>query len=96
MVTSAGTAIVANLFPDRRLVFFFDVSRDGQRFLMPVTATAGVQAPPYNVILNWNSTLKKDSHMPNPINGVKFRILNNGTIPVLVRESGLIGQMVLN
>ena len=40
-------------------VFFFDVSRDGQRFLMPVTEGAGVSAPPYKVILNWTSTLKK-------------------------------------
>ena len=40
-------------------VLFFDVSRDGQRFIMPVTAAAGVSAPAYKVILNWTSTLKK-------------------------------------
>jgi len=40
-------------------VFFFDVSRDGQWFLIPVSTSAGVSAPPYKVILNWTSTLKK-------------------------------------
>ena len=40
-------------------VLFFAVSRDGQRFLMPVTAAAGVSSSPYKVILNWTSTLKK-------------------------------------
>jgi hypothetical protein len=39
-------------------VLFFDVSRDGQRFLMPVPEGAGTNAPPYKVVLNWTSTLK--------------------------------------
>ena len=46
------------LFKMPQGILFFDVSRDGQRFLMPVTAGAGVSAPPYKVILNWTSTLK--------------------------------------
>jgi Tol biopolymer transport system component len=37
---------------------FFDVSRDGQRFLMPVPVTAGSGPPPFKVVLNWTSTLK--------------------------------------
>jgi hypothetical protein len=28
-------------------VLFFDVRQEGQQFLMPVTAAAGVSAPPY-------------------------------------------------
>ena len=39
-------------------VLFFDVSRDGERFLMPVPEGAGASAPPYKVVLNWTSTLK--------------------------------------
>ena len=37
---------------------FWDVSRDGQKFLIPVPVAASDSAP-YNVILNWTSTLKK-------------------------------------
>jgi WD40 repeat protein len=37
---------------------FWDVTRDGQKFLIPVPASASNSAP-YNVILNWTSTLKK-------------------------------------
>jgi hypothetical protein len=37
---------------------FFDVSSDGQRFLLPVPEGAGATIPPYRVILNWTSTLK--------------------------------------
>ena len=37
---------------------FFDASRDGQRFLMPVPVTAGSAPPPFKVVLNWTSTLK--------------------------------------
>jgi hypothetical protein len=37
---------------------FFDVSSDGQRFLIPVPDGVGVAAPPYKVILNWTSTLR--------------------------------------
>jgi hypothetical protein len=36
---------------------FFDVSRDGQRFLIPVPEGAGTSVPPYKVVLNWTSTL---------------------------------------
>ncbi len=46
------------LFKAPRGVLFFDVSRDGQRFLMPVPEGAGTSAPPYKVVLNWTSTLK--------------------------------------
>jgi serine/threonine protein kinase/Tol biopolymer transport system component len=37
---------------------FWDVTRDGQKFLLPVPAAAADSAP-YNVIVNWTSTLKK-------------------------------------
>jgi eukaryotic-like serine/threonine-protein kinase len=37
---------------------FWDVTRDGQKFLIPVPVTAANSAP-YNVIVNWTSTLKK-------------------------------------
>ncbi|MEO8096460.1 MAG: protein kinase [Acidobacteriota bacterium] len=39
-------------------VRFWDVTRDGQKFLIPVPASAANSAP-YNVIVNWTSTLKK-------------------------------------
>jgi len=37
---------------------FWDVTHDGQKFLVPVPVTAANSAP-YNVIVNWTSTLKK-------------------------------------
>ncbi len=37
---------------------FWDVTRDGQKFLIPVPAAAADSAP-YNVTVNWTSTLKK-------------------------------------
>ena len=37
---------------------FWDVTRDGQKFLIPVPVAAADSAP-YNVIVNWTSTLKK-------------------------------------
>jgi hypothetical protein len=37
---------------------FFDVSSDGERFLIPVPEGAGAAAAPYRVILNWTSTLR--------------------------------------
>jgi Tol biopolymer transport system component/predicted Ser/Thr protein kinase len=40
-------------------VFFFDVDKDGKRFLMPVPQAAGASTPPYKIILNWTSTLNK-------------------------------------
>jgi hypothetical protein len=46
------------LFKTAGGVLFFDVSRDGQRFLIPVPEGAGTTAPPYKVVLNWTSTLK--------------------------------------
>jgi hypothetical protein len=39
-------------------VRFWDVTRDGQKFLIPVAATAENSAP-YNVIVNWTSTIVK-------------------------------------
>jgi eukaryotic-like serine/threonine-protein kinase len=39
-------------------VRYWDVTRDGQKFLIPVPASATNSAP-YNVIVNWTSTLKK-------------------------------------
>jgi len=37
---------------------FWDVTRDGQKFLIPVPVAAA-DSSPYNVIVNWTSTLKK-------------------------------------
>jgi Tol biopolymer transport system component len=46
------------LFKLPRNVLFFDVSPDGERFLVPVPEGAGASTPPYKVVLNWTSTLK--------------------------------------
>jgi serine/threonine protein kinase/Tol biopolymer transport system component len=46
------------LFKGPANVFFFDVSSDGERFLIPVPEGAGTSAPPYKVVLNWTSTLR--------------------------------------
>jgi hypothetical protein len=48
------------LFKAPQAVAFFEVTPDGQRFLMPVPAGAGAgTAPSYKVVLNWTSTLKR-------------------------------------
>jgi len=39
-------------------ISYFDVSADGERFLISVPTGKGVSAPPYKVVLNWASTLK--------------------------------------
>ena len=39
-------------------VAYFDVSADGERFLISVPTGKGVTAPPYKVVLNWTATLK--------------------------------------
>ncbi len=39
-------------------IAYFDVSADGERFLISVPTGAGVTAPPYKVVLNWTATLK--------------------------------------
>ena len=36
----------------------YEVSNDGQRFLMPAIAS-GATAPPLTVVLNWQTALKK-------------------------------------
>ena len=38
-------------------VAYFDVSADGERFLISVPTGSGVTAPPYKVVLNWTATL---------------------------------------
>jgi Tol biopolymer transport system component len=45
------------LFKAPARVVFWDVTNDGQRFLIPVPESATSVAP-YNVVLNWTSTLK--------------------------------------
>jgi WD40 repeat protein len=40
-------------------ILFCDVSSDGQRFLMPVPLGASASTPPYKIVLNWTSILKK-------------------------------------
>jgi len=45
------------LFKLPTTLVFFDVSSDGEQFLMPVPQGAGAAIPPYRVILNWTSTL---------------------------------------
>jgi len=39
-------------------VSYFDVSADGERFLISVPTGKGVTAPPYKVVLNWTAALK--------------------------------------
>ncbi|MEP7353763.1 MAG: protein kinase [Acidobacteriota bacterium] len=46
------------LFKMPGVVVYWDVARDGQKFLIPVPAAAA-DSSPYSVILNWTSTLKK-------------------------------------
>jgi len=46
------------LFKVASNILFFDASRDGERFLVPVPQGAGASPPPYKVVLNWTSTLK--------------------------------------
>jgi Tol biopolymer transport system component len=55
-VFTAGTPKA--LFKGPQGVIFWDIARDGQRFLMPVPQDANAPAP-YRVILNWTSTLGK-------------------------------------
>jgi len=41
-------------------VLFWDVSKDGQRFLMPAPASANTATqPPFTIVLNWQSLLKR-------------------------------------
>jgi eukaryotic-like serine/threonine-protein kinase len=40
-------------------VIFFDVTADGQRFLMPLPDKPVAMMAPFNVVVNWTSTLKK-------------------------------------
>jgi hypothetical protein len=46
------------LFKVAAEVAYFDVSPDGQQFLISVPIGAGVEAPPYKVVLNWTETLR--------------------------------------
>lgn len=39
-------------------IAYFDVSADGERFLISVPTGKGVSAPPYKVVLNWTAALK--------------------------------------
>ncbi len=39
-------------------VSYFDISADGERFLISVPTGKGVSAPPYRVVLNWTAALK--------------------------------------
>jgi len=39
-------------------IAYFDVSADGERFLISVPTGRGVSAPPYKVVLNWTAALK--------------------------------------
>ena len=55
-VFQAGTP--KRLFNGPTNLFYWDVSADGQRFLMPVPLGANSPAP-YRVVLNWTSTLKR-------------------------------------
>jgi hypothetical protein len=40
-------------------VVFWDVTKDGERFLMPVPLAASVSTPPYKIVLNWTASLRK-------------------------------------
>jgi hypothetical protein len=46
------------LFKMPGVIVYWDVTRDGQKFLIPVPVAAADSAP-YNVIVNWTSVLKK-------------------------------------
>jgi Tol biopolymer transport system component len=54
----AGSPQALFKMPTNNATAFFDVSRDGQRFLVPVPLTGGSGPPPFKVVLNWTSTLK--------------------------------------
>jgi Tol biopolymer transport system component len=54
---SVGSAPQA-LFKLPAPVVFFDVSQDGERFLIAVPDVAAASPPPYRVIVNWTSTLR--------------------------------------
>ena len=41
------------------LITRFDVTRDGQRFLLNLPSTAAFTNPPIRVVLNWTAGLKK-------------------------------------
>ncbi|MBZ5696531.1 MAG: protein kinase [Acidobacteriia bacterium] len=60
-VSTAGVfqaGIPKTLFKVPRGVLFWDVSTDGKRFLMPSPSAASAQ-PPFTVVLNWETGLKK-------------------------------------
>jgi Tol biopolymer transport system component len=40
-------------------VFFFDVTADGKRFIMPLPEKPVAMMAPFKVVLNWTSTLKR-------------------------------------
>jgi Tol biopolymer transport system component len=40
-------------------VFFFDVSKDGRKFLMPLPTGSETRQSPFQVVLNWTAMLKK-------------------------------------
>jgi Tol biopolymer transport system component len=54
----AGSPQALFKMPTSSATAFFDVSRDGQRLLVPVPLTGGSGPPPFKVVLNWTSTLK--------------------------------------
>jgi hypothetical protein len=61
---STGTTITAGtphaLFKiNAPNVAFFDVTPDGQRFVMPLPEKPVAMMAPFKVVLNWTSTLKK-------------------------------------
>ena len=55
---SFSAATPKPLFKGPSGVVYWDLAQDGQRFLMPVPQDANAPAP-YQVVLNWTSTLKK-------------------------------------
>jgi serine/threonine-protein kinase len=46
------------LFKLSRETSYFDVSADGERFLVSVPVGKGASSPPYKVVLNWTAALK--------------------------------------
>ena len=57
-VYGTATPLFQTQVPSAASANRYDVTADGQRFLVNSPAQSGKEAP-FNVILNWTSTLKK-------------------------------------
>ena len=46
------------LFPSHSASIYWEMTRNGRRFLLPIALTQSA-SPPYTVVLNWTALLKK-------------------------------------